>query len=179
MLSIPLTILLSPFSDLPSPWDGPTSPVDVLYNDKRHIKIRSRPLLWLFVVSMRDRFCCICSGNAPPKGYPRAHPHHPFLLPPSMMMFCAISCLCDLCVHGPLYCDLPHNMHVSMETEECIDRIENRAKTKKVHGIKRITLCKQYMGMLGGTEGWKKGKRKKIVHRSYNSFYFCGRVTME
>lgn len=63
-------------------------------------------------------------------------------------------------------------MHVSMETDECIDRIENRAKTKKVHGIKRITLCKQYMGMLGAQKDGKKGKEKKlsIVHTTLFAF---------
>lgn len=70
-------------------------------------------------------------------------------------------------------------MHVSMETEECIDRIENRAKTKKYMVSNGSFYANSTWACLGAQKDGKKGKRKKIVHRSYNSFYFCDRVTME
>lgn len=157
MLSIPLIILLSPFSDLSSPWDGPSSPVDVLYNDKHNKKKTDRGPCSLYPWGI-----VFFSGDAPPNVYPRTSTTSiplPPPTPPSMMM-CLQFPFCVLCVCMVLS-NLPYNMHVFNETDECIDRIENRAKTKKVHGIKRITLCKQYMGMLGGTERWKERKKKK------------------
>lgn len=81
-VSIPVIILLSPFSDLPSPWDGPSSPVDVLYNDKKHNK-KKKQIEALVVVSMRDRFFFWRRSTTSPK--------HDDVF--------AIS---FLCVHGPL-----------------------------------------------------------------------------